>query len=176
MHPLGWRNVSVGAMCRPALCHQTGVAVCRFEWQQRRAWQAGWDRTRRTPATGCPLEGSGPSPQRPAVQTGPGGSSPGAGKQSPSLPGRGWNRKVDGRRWKSVLGFVDIKEEWHKYVSQFPPLTLMSSSLYSTKLSVVVTSTHSSRPTPALLWLLMITSKNTIFCDSLLKLLSKHNR
>lgn len=99
LHTLGWKHICVEVMCRSPLGHQKGVAACRFVRLQQRAWQAGWSRTRKTPATGCPRVDSDPWLQRPAGKLGPGASSPDACKQSPTFPERRINRK--GKRGRS---------------------------------------------------------------------------
>lgn len=80
-------DVTGAATCAPAFCHRTGASACRSEWRRRPTWPAGWRRTRRRPATGCPPGGSGPWPRRPAGPPGTGGSSPSSGAPGPSAPG-----------------------------------------------------------------------------------------
>lgn len=87
MSPLRGGDVAGAATCAPAFCHRTGASACRSELRRRPTWPAGWRRTRRRPATGCPPGGSGPWPRRPAGPPGTGGSSPSSGAPGPSAPG-----------------------------------------------------------------------------------------
>lgn len=114
------------AMSRRALDHQRDFSGWRFEWHQQQEWQAGWCRTRRTLSKGCLQGGSGPSPQKPAVQTGPDGSAPDSSTPSPCSPTEADRNKTEGsiRVW-------DISSDVGKcsrYVGQFSFLTLMSCS------------------------------------------------
>lgn len=65
---------------------RTAGGRCRPASAPRSAAPAGWHRTRRRPATGCPPAGSCHAPRRPSGPSASADCAPAAGEPSPSTP------------------------------------------------------------------------------------------